>query len=57
MNAGHDRSAADIRRSFRFVPDDPSLVGYQKPTEDMPIEAQRFVVQIYEHFTGKRLLD
>ena len=56
-NAGHDLSAADIRRSFRFVLDDPSLVGYQKPTKDMPIEAQRFVVQLYEHFTGKRLLD
>ncbi len=55
-NAGHDLSAADIQRSFRFVLDDPSLVGYQKPTEDIPIEAQRFVVQLYEHFTGKRLL-
>ena len=56
-NAGHDLSAADIRRSFRFVLDDPSLVGYQKPTEDVPIEAQRFVVQLYQHFTGKRLLE
>jgi transcriptional regulator with XRE-family HTH domain len=48
---------ADIRRSYRFVLDDPSLVGYQKPDLDLPIETQRFVVQLYEHFTGKRLLD
>lgn len=49
-------SNADIQRSFRFVMDDPSLVSYLKPTEDIPIEVQRFVVQIYERFTGKRLL-
>jgi len=49
-------SATDIRRSFRFVMDDPGLVSYQKPADDLPIDAQRFVVQMYEHFTGKRLL-
>jgi hypothetical protein len=57
VNAGHELSAADVRRSFRFVLDDPSFDGYQKPTEDVPIEAQRFVVQLYQHFTGKRLLE
>ena len=50
-------SNADIRRSFRFVMDDPSLVGYPKPSEDVPVETQRFVVQLYQHFTGKRLLE
>ena len=57
VNAGHELSAANVRRSFRFVLDDPSFDGYQKPTEDVPIEAQRFVVQLYQHFTGKRLLE
>ena len=57
VNAGHELSAADVRRSFRFVLDDPSFDGYQKPTEDVPIETQRFVVQLYQHFTGKRLLE
>ena len=50
-------SNADIRRSFQFVLDDPSLGAYQKPVEDVPIETQRFVVQIYEHYTGKRILE
>lgn len=49
-------SNADIRRSFQFVMQDPSLTGYPKPSEDVPIETQRFVVQLYEHFTGLRLL-
>ena len=49
-------SNADIRRSFRFVMDDPSLILYPKLTEDVPIETQRVVVQLYEHFTGSRLL-
>ena len=36
--------------------DDPSLILYPKLTEDVPIETQRVVVQLYEHFTGSRLL-
>ncbi len=50
-------SNADITRSFQFVMQDPSLTGYPKPSDNVPIETQRFVVQLYEHFTGKRLLD
>ena len=61
INKGADAdlhfSNADIRRGYRFVLDDPSLIGYPKPTEEAPIETQRFVVQLYEHFTGKRLLE
>ena len=49
-------SNADIRRSFQFVMEDPSLTGYPKPSQEVPIETQRFVVQLYEHFTGLRLL-
>ena len=50
-------STTDVRRSFRFVMDDPDLMGYHRPTDDLPIDAQRLVVQLYEHFTGKKLLD
>ena len=48
---------ADIQRSFRFVVDDPELEKVQKPSEAAPIDLKRFVVQLYEHYTGKRLLD
>ena len=57
VDADRYYSNADIRRSFRFVLDDPVLLDYQKPTEEVPIETQRFVVQLYQHFTGKRLLE
>ena len=58
-NSDADRhfSNADIRRSFQFVTEDPGLSRYPKPIEEVPIETQRYVVQLYEHFTGKRLLD
>ena len=48
---------ADIQRSFRFVVDDPELEMFQKPSEAAPIDLKRFVVELYEHYTGKRLLD
>ena len=47
---------ADIQRSFRFVVEDPELEDYSKPSEAAPIDLKRFVVQLYEHYTGKRLL-
>ena len=55
-DADPDFSNANIRRSFRYVLDDPVFVDYPKPTESVPIETQRFVVQLYEYFTGKQLL-
>ena len=56
-DADPEFSNANIRRSFRYVLDDPVFVDYPKPTESVPIETQRFVVQLYEHFTGKQLLE
>ena len=49
-------SALDIRRSFSFLASDPDLYQYEAPSEQLPLDAQRYIVQIYEHFTGKRLL-
>ena len=48
---------ADIQRSFRFVVDDPELDDYPRPSEAAPIDLQRFIVQLYEHYTGKRILN
>ena len=56
-DADPDFSNANIRRSFRYVLDDPVFVDYPKPVESVPIETQRFVVHLYEHFTGKQLLE
>ena len=50
-------STADIQRSFRFVMDDPELDAFEKPSEAAAIDLKRYVVQLYEHYTGKKLLD
>ena len=49
-------SALDIHRSFDFLLADPELSQYQKPQDRLSTDTQRFIVQLYEHFTGKRLL-
>ena len=49
-------SITDVQRGYAYVIEDPAFRQYQKPAEAMPIDAQRFVVQIYEHYTGKRLI-
>ena len=48
---------ADIQRSFRFLTEDPELGELQKPSEAIPIELKRFAIQVYEHYTGRKLLD
>ena len=50
-------TTADIQRSFRFVVDDPELEAFEKPTEAEAIDLKRYVVQLYEHYTGRKLLD
>lgn len=49
-------SALDVQRSFDFLMADPALRQYERPSDRLSTDTQRFIVQIYEHFTGKRLL-
>ena len=49
-------SALDIMRSFDFVLADPALSPYLKPLDRLSTDTQRFIVQLYQHYTGKRLL-
>ncbi len=49
-------SALDVLRSFDFVLADPALSVYPKPQERISTDIQRFIVQLYQHYTGKRLL-
>ena len=46
----------NIRRSYDFVMADPDLSGCWKPEERPSVDFQRFVVEMYEHFTGKKIL-
>lgn len=49
-------SVMDVQRSYDFVLADPSLSVFQKPNEAPSTDVQRFVVRMYEHYTGKRIL-
>lgn len=49
-------SVMDIQRAFDFVITDPNVAHYQKPADILPLDAQKFVVQIYQHYTGRKLL-
>ena len=49
-------SALDIHRAFDFIMADPALGQYERPSDRLSTDTRRFIVQLYEHFTGKRLL-
>ena len=48
-------SVADVQRSYEFVLADPDFGQFQKPSPP-PLDFQRFLVQMYQHYTGKKLL-
>ena len=49
-------SPVHIQRAFDFVVTDPYVAHYPKPAETLPLGVQKYVVQIYEHYTGRKLL-
>lgn len=48
-------SILDVERSYAFVVADPNM-SFARPTSVMPIDGQRFVVEMYQLFTGRKLL-
>ena len=49
-------SALDIKRGFNFLTSDPDLYRFQIPAEPLSLDTQRYIVQLYQHYTGKKLL-
>ena len=49
-------SALDIHRSFDFLLGDPELSQYQRPRDRLSTDTQRFIVELYQHYTGKKLI-
>ena len=49
-------STIDIQRAFDFVVTDPRIAHCPKPAEELPLDVQKYVVQIYEQYTGRKLL-
>ena len=50
------RHSADIQRGYDYVLADPGLSHFPKPDEVPTAEVQKFIVQIYQHYPGKKLL-
>lgn len=53
---GRQVSDVDIQRAYEFVLGDPSISRFERPKELPCIDMQRFVIGMYEHYTGRRLL-
>ena len=49
-------STNELQRIYEFVIADPSFMYYGKPAGTPPADVQKFVIQMYEHYTGKKLL-
>ena len=49
-------SAQDVQRSYDFVIADPDFGQLPKPQGAPPIDSQRFIVAMYQFYTGKKLL-
>ena len=49
-------SVLDLRRAYAFVLGDPNVSRYQKPADTPPLDMQKFVVEMYQHYTGRKLL-
>ena len=47
----------DVERAFQFVLADPKFRVGTRPTGPLTLSAKRFIVEMYERFTGKRLLE
>ena len=48
---------AEVGRAFEYVLADPRFRFGTRPSGPMSMDAKRFIVEMYERFSGKRLLD
>lgn len=58
-NAGDEPPAdepLEVERAYRYVLADPRFRFCSRIEGSVPLEAKRFIVQMYDRFTGKRLL-
>ena len=47
----------EVDRAFEYVLADPRFRFGTRPSGPMSMDAKRFIVEMYERFSGKRLLD
>ena len=51
--AARDTEPQEIERAYQYVLADPKFQVGTRPTGPLSLEAKRFIVQMYEQFTGK----
>ena len=49
--------ALDVERAFQYVLSDPAFRVGTRPDGPLSLNAKRFIVEMYERFTDKRLLE
>ena len=52
-----DNDALEVDRAYRYVLEDPEFRFGTRPRGPLDLEAKRFIVEMYERLTGKRLLE
>ena len=55
--APNSREALDVERAFQYVLADPDFRVGTRPDGPLSKNSKRFIVEMYERFTGKRLLE
>ena len=48
--------ATEVERAYRYVLSDPVFRVGTRPREPLSVESKRFIVELYERYSGKRLL-
>ena len=55
--APNSRETLDVERAFQYVLADPDFRVGTRPDGPLSTNSKRFIVEMYERFTGKRLLE
>ena len=55
--APNSRETLDVERAFQYVLADPDFRVGTRPDGPLSTNSKRFIVEMYEKFTGKRLLE
>ena len=52
-----DDEPQEVDRAYQYVLADPKFRVGTRPSGPLSLEAKRFIVEMYERFTGKRILE
>ena len=53
----HSDEALEVERAYQYVLSDPAFRVGTRPDGPLSLNAKRFIVEMYERFTNKKLLE